>query len=482
MKKPNEEILNFIEKQKLPLSAIEAVEDICIHIVDKDGKTICYSKGCEKIEGEKREDIIDKTIDELYTFENNKDNPHGSIQLKVLETGKTMKNNHVMYTSRSNKAVDVISSTYPVFSDDNSEVMAAVCVFRDIGDYMKMANTIQKLKNDLATEKLSKRNNGTVYAFKDIISAGSLMAKCITKAKKSAKSIAPVMIVGTTGTGKEVFAQSIHNESRVSKGPFVAINCSAIPENLLESTLFGTCKGAFTGALESNGLFESAKDGTLFLDEINSMSLALQAKLLRALETNTIRKVGGNEEIPINVRIISATNQDPLQAVKDKVIRADFYYRLAVISLELPALKDRKEDISKMVESFILNHSSVLGKQITKISDEAFDILMEHDWPGNVRELKHVIDQALYLADFNEILIQTQHLPKYLLDNYSKRKHVSKYVKKQEGSLKETMKTIEKEIILEAFEDSERNITQTAEKLGMTRQNMQHKLKSYGIR
>ncbi|SHJ77883.1 arginine utilization regulatory protein [Dethiosulfatibacter aminovorans DSM 17477] len=482
MREPNRQIKTFLEKQKLPLSAIEAVEDICIHIVDKEGKTICYSKGCENIEGEKRENILGKTIDELYTFEKIKDNPHGSIQLKVLETGEIMKNNHVMYTSKNNRRLDVISSTYPVFSDNGEEVIAAVCVFRDIGDYMKMANTIQKLKSDLATEKMGKSNNGTVYTFKDVISQSKSMEECIYIAKKAARSTAPVMIIGSTGTGKEVFAQSIHNESIVSKGPFVAINCSAIPENLLESTLFGTCKGAFTGAMESTGLFETAKNGTLFLDEINSMSLSLQAKLLRALETKTIRKVGGNEVIPINVRIISATNQDPLDAVKSKQIRADFYYRLAVISLDLPALKDRKEDISILIDSFILNHSAVLGKQITQISDEAYNMLMEHDWPGNVRELKHVIDQALYLADFSETLIKAPHLPKYLYDNYSKKKHVSKYVEKQKDSLKETMKDIEKEIIMETFESCNKNITQTAEKLGMTRQNMQHKLKSYGIR
>jgi arginine utilization regulatory protein len=482
MRDPNKKIKNFIEKQKLPLSAIEAVEDICIHIVDKEGRTICYSKGCEKIEGEKRENIIGKTIEELYTFDEIKDNPHGSIQLKVLETGEIMKNNHVMYTSKNNKSVDVISSTYPVFSDDESEVIAAVCVFRDIGDYMKMATTIQKLKNDLHTEKIAHRNNGTVYSFKDVICASASMDECIHVAKKAAKNFAPIMIIGSTGTGKEVFAQSIHNESIVSKGPFVAINCSAIPENLLESTLFGTCKGAFTGAVENVGLFESAKDGTLFLDEINSMDLNLQAKLLRSLETKTIRKVGGNEEIPIKVRIISATNQDPLQAVKDKKIRADFYYRLAVISLDIPDLKDRKEDISKLVDSFILSNASVLGKQISKISDEAFNVLLEHNWPGNIRELKHVIDQALYLSDFNETLIKTQHLPKYLFVNYSKKKHLSKYLSKQKDNLKDTMKDIEKHIILDAFENSDKNITQTAQKLGMTRQNMQHKLKTYGIR
>ena len=409
-------LLNFSIKE------IENIEDICIHIVDSESRTICYSKGCEKIEGQKKEYVTGKTINELYTFNENKINPHGSIQLKVLQTGNVMKNNRVKYRTFKNKEIEVISSTYPVFSKDTSKVEAAICVFRDIGDYVKMANTIQKLENDLANEKIGKRKNGTIYQFVDIIGSSELILKCIGLAKKTSDINVPVLIIGATGTGKEVFAQSIHNESSHANGPFVALNCSAIPENLLESTLFGTCKGAFTGATETKGLFELAKGGTLFLDEINSMNLKLQSKLLRVLENKTIRKVGGNIEIPINARIMSATNQDPLLAIQEKQMRADLYYRLAVISLTLPDLKDRKEDILELVNFFILGHSKIFQKMITGISKETYDILLNHNWPGNIRELKHIIEQAMYTADFGDTQLKPSHLPLYIVENYSKKK------------------------------------------------------------
>ncbi|SHJ90911.1 arginine utilization regulatory protein [Dethiosulfatibacter aminovorans DSM 17477] len=476
------EIIEILEEQSLPIREMEAVEDMCIQIFDKEGRSICYSKGCEQIEGHRKEDILGKKLGDVYTISKNKENPYGSLPLTVLKTGEVLKNKHVKFTTYDGHPLDVISSTYPVFSKDKSEVIAAICVFRDIGDYIKMANTIQKLEHDLSSTNISKRNNGTIYTFNDIIGESNSIAKSIEKAKKAARNTAPVMIIGSTGTGKEVFAQSIHNASSIASGPFVAINCSAIPENLLESTLFGTCKGAFTGATESIGLFETAKDGTLFLDEINSMSMKLQAKLLRTLETKKIRKVGGNREIPISVRIISATNQDPRDAVKRKQIRADFYYRLAVISLELANLKDRKEDIPSLIDFFIMNHSNVLGKKIMHISDEAKDVLIKHNWPGNIRELKHVIDQSLYLADFNDTQIDTYHLPKYLYDNYSKGKLTSGSPRESGKSLKEIITDMEKQIISDEYRNNGFNVSKTARQLGLTRQNLQYKLKAYDIK
>jgi arginine utilization regulatory protein len=482
MNNSNHETNKPLGLQTLSISEIENVEDICIHIVDSESRTICYSKGCEKVEGQKKENVIGKTINELYTFNENIINPHGSIQLKVLQTGEVMKNNRVKYRNSKDREIEVISSTYPVFSKDKTKVEAAICVFRDIGDYVKMANTIQKLENDLATEKTSKRKNGTIYEFRDIIGTSNSISKCIQLAKKAAKNTAPVLIAGATGSGKEVFAQSIHNNSSLSKGPFVALNCSAIPDNLLESTLFGTCKGAFTGATETKGLFELAKDGTLFLDEINSMNLRLQSKLLRVLENNIIRKVGGNNEITVNARIISATNQDPLIAIKEKQIRADLYYRLAVISLVLPQLKDRKQDIPELVNFFIVNHSNLFGKNITEISNDTLNILLKHDWPGNVRELKHIIDQALYMSDFNDTKIEPPHLPEYIIENQPIKKYIEPDLNNQENTLKEKLSCIEKQLIVDAFNVSDKNVSKTARHLGLSRQNLQHKLKYYDIK
>lgn len=480
----NMEIKKALEIQNLSITQMEMIEDICIQVFDDEGHILAYSKGCEMIEGMKKESVIGRTIDEVYTIEKSEANPYGSIPLTVLKTGKVMKNNHVKFTPSNGKKVEVISSTYPVFSDNQSTIIGAICVFRDIGDYILMADTIQKLQNDLAAAKASSRNNGTIYSFSDIIGSSHSLQECINLARRASKNMAPVMITGATGTGKEVLAQSIHNESSHGFGRFVAINCSAIPENLLESILFGTCKGAYTGATETKGLFETAEGGTLFLDEINSMSMALQSKLLRALETKMIRKVGGNVEIPINVRVISATNQDPLQAIREKKIRADLYYRLAGLVLIIPELKHRKEDIPVLSNHFIRQHSQNLGKNITAISQEAYQILLEHDWPGNVRELKHTIDQAIYYADQGEAIIGPEHLPKYILDDYSKKSSHSKYLRhvSDSNSLKETLSRIERDIILETYQSCNGNISETARQMGITRQNLQHKLRAYEIK
>ncbi|HKL10945.1 MAG TPA: sigma 54-interacting transcriptional regulator [Clostridia bacterium] len=479
MKIPDDKKSSNFGLKTLSIEEIENVEDICIHIVDSESRTICYSKGCEKIEGQKKENIIGKTIDELYTFNENTFNPHGSIQLKVLQTGKVMKNNRVKYKTSENKEIEVISSTYPVFSKDKSKVEAAICVFRDIGDHIKMANTIQKLESDLAA---TKRKNGTIYEFRDIIGSSNKIKECIRLAKKASENTAPVLIVGATGSGKEVFAQSIHNESRLSKGPFVALNCSAIPDNLLESTLFGTCKGAFTGATETKGLFELAKDGTLFLDEINSMNLKLQSKLLRVIENKLIRKVGGNEQLPINARIISATNQNPLKAIEQKEIRADLYYRLAVISLNLPILNERKGDIPELVNLFIANHSNVFGKNINEISKDALDILLKHNWPGNVRELKHIIDQSLYMSDIKDTRIEPNHLPVYIVETNPNKNNATQHLDISNNTLKEKLNCIERQLIIDEFNKCNENVSKTARNLGLTRQNLQHKLKAYDIK
>ncbi|MBN2285875.1 MAG: sigma 54-interacting transcriptional regulator [Tissierellales bacterium] len=468
--------------ENMSIKEMERIEDICIQIVDRSGRTICYSKGCEMIEGLKRENVIGKTIPELYTVNVTEDNPYGSIPLTVLKTGKVMKNNHVKFTTSLGNQMNVISSTYPIFSEDSNQVEAAICIFRDIGDYLKMAQTIQKLEKDLAQEKIKRKSNGTIYAFSDVIGKSPATLACIEKSKKAALSTAPIMIFGSTGTGKEVFAQSIHNESLFSTGPFVGVNCSAIPENLLESTLFGTCKGAFTGADETKGLFETAEGGTLFLDEINSMSVNLQAKLLRALETKHVRKVGGNNEIPINVRIISATNQDPIKSVKDGLLRDDFYYRLAVINLFIPDLKNRLDDIPELVRHFLIHHSVVMGKKITEVSPEIYTILFAHKWPGNIRELKHVIDQSLYLADINDTMLEPRHLPNYIIENHTTHSVLSKYEHAPTGSIKDTLLSIERQMILDAFEKHGNNISETARSLGMTRQNLQHKLRTYDIK
>lgn len=474
----NESILEAFDANSFPIQDVERIEDVCIHVVDANGKIVCYSKGCEVIENMKHEDVIGKNMSDIYDYLENE-----SMESLVLKTGKKVQDVHVKYTSPSGKVADVISSTYPVFSRTKpNKVEAAICIYRDISDYIHMASTIKKLQNDLKSQQL--KNNGTQFTFKDIIGTSANMAECIRHAEIAAQTTAPILIAGPTGTGKEVFAQSIHNASPQANKLFVAINCSAIPENLLESTLFGTVKGSFTGAIDSVGLLETAEGGTIFLDEINSMNLGLQSKLLRVLETGKYRKVGGNKEITSNIRLLSALNQDPLKAIEEKRLRSDLYYRLAVFSIHLPPLKDRRQDILDLVPFFLSTDGTAMGKQLFEVSQESQEVLLSHDWPGNIRELKHAVTHAIYIAQYQDTILTPDLLPAYLRKNISDKKIYEKYlsVSMDDKNLKATLNKIEKQMILDVLESNQYNISKSSRELGISRQNLQYKIRLHQIK
>ncbi|MGV8906299.1 MAG: sigma-54 interaction domain-containing protein [Acetobacterium sp.] len=477
MKEYNKSILDAISQNSIPIKDIERIEDVCIHVVDCDGKIVCYSKGCEAVDNMKREDVIGKNMSDIYHYLENE-----SMESVVLKTGKKIKDVHVKYVSPSGKVADVISSTYPVFSrHDAKKVEAAICVYKDVSDYIHMAGIINKLQNDLKSQQL--RNNSTQFTFCDIVGTSPNISECIRQAEIAAQTKAPILIAGPTGTGKEVFAQSIHNASPQANKHFVAVNCSAIPENLLESSLFGTMKGSFTGAIDSIGLLETAEGGTIFLDEINSMNLMLQSKLLRVLETGKYRKVGGNKEITTNVRILSAMNQDPLKAIEEKQLRSDLYYRLAVFTILLPSLKERKQDIQELVLSFLSSEATVMGKQLFEVSKESLELLLSHDWPGNIRELKHAITQAIYMAQYRDTAITPDLLPEYLRKNISDKKIVAKYLSasSDNNNLKETLHKIERQMIRDVLKVNDHNISKSSRELGISRQNLQYKLRLHNI-
>ena len=478
MKIKKDTIEEALERESLPVKAIERIEDVCIHVVDNTGKIVCYSKGCEKIENMKHEDVIGKDSHTLYNYVENE-----SMQDYVLKTGKKVQDVHVKYESPSGKLADVISSTYPIFSADGQKnVEAAICIYRDISDYMHMAKTIDKLQNDLKNQQL--KDNGTQFTFKDVVGSSVAILECVRQGKIAAQTNAPILLAGPTGTGKEVFAQSIHNDSSRAHNPFVAINCSAIPENLLESTLFGTVKGSFTGAVDAKGLLETARGGTLFLDEINSMNMTLQSKLLRVLETKRYRKVGGNKELDMDVRVLSALNQDPLEAVDEGRLRSDLYYRLAVFSITLPSLSERRSDIMELVQSFLSSEAVAMGKSLYQVSDEAADILLGHDWPGNIRELKHTVTHAIYMAQYQDTVLTTDLLPSYIKKNHTEKKLHDKFLadRENDSDLKSTLNRIEKQILNEVLINNDFNISKSAKELGISRQNLQYKLKVYQIK
>ncbi len=260
---------------------------------------------------------------------------------------------------------------------------------------------------------LLKRQIVERYDFEHIVGPGRAITSLIDEVKKIADSKSNVLLLGETGTGKELFARAIHHNSSRRDKPFIPINCSAIPENLLESELFGYVRGAFTGAVSSKrGLFEEADGGTVFLDEIGELTQQLQSKLLRVIDDREIRPLGGVQTRKVDIRLVSATNRDIVKAVREEQFREDLYYRINVVTLVLPPLRERREDIAVLARHFLEKFSHEIGKDVRAIDESSLRVLLEYSWPGNVRELQNIIERAVLITDSN--FIMPEHLPEVL--------------------------------------------------------------------
>jgi DNA-binding NtrC family response regulator len=289
----------------------------------------------------------------------------------------------------------------------------------------------------------------------------------------AAPTTAPVLISGETGTGKELVARTIHMHSSRGKQPFVAVNCSAIPDTLLESELFGHEKGAFTGAGDRRaGLFELADTGTIFLDEITEMSATLQAKYLRTLQEGTLRRVGGTTEIQVDVRVIAATNKDPMRAVREGKFREDLFYRLNVMTIMLPSLRQRREDIPLLVEAFVREFSQRYGKVVSGVDEAGMATLSQHGWPGNVRELRNVVERAVVACDVEEIT--ARHLPLQSAPEAAGPSPDSVVL-----PLGSTIDHAERELVLRTLASTGNNRTRAAEILGISPKTLYNKLQRY---
>jgi len=302
---------------------------------------------------------------------------------------------------------------------------------------------------------------------------------------KTLDAVAPtgasVLIVGESGTGKELVARAIHSKSNRAEGPFLAINCAALPANILESELFGHEKGAFTGATRDKlGFFEQADGGTLFLDELAEMPYELQAKLLRVLETQSFRRVGGSREIQVDVRVLAATNANPEEAVRDKKLRDDLYFRLAVLEIETPPLRERPEDIPLMANEFLSRFAGAANKKLAGFADAAMDILMHHSWPGNVRELRNAIERAVILCQGNTIT--PSDLPARMLQQASRNQPPAKVATEGDAvvaPIGTKVADMEKELILRTLEKLGNNKTRAAQVLGISLKTLHNKLGRY---
>lgn len=448
-----------------------------IHVIDNDGITIIYNNEMSVLEGMDANKVIGKSILDVFPTLNNET----STLLHVLKTEKPIKNRMQTYVNILGKEITTLNTTIPLYEDNKK--IGALEIAKNITKIKSLSDEIYSLQNIINKKEdgLNKKRKKT-YIFDDIIGSHHKLNKSIKIARKASKTNSSVLIYGKTGTGKEMIAQSIHNESSRNKKPFIAQNCAALPETLLESLLFGTTKGSFTGAIDKPGIFEQANGGTILLDEINSMNITLQAKLLRVLQENYIRRIGGNKDIPIDVRIIATTNEDPEFLIDNNIIRKDLYYRLNVIYIELPELKNRNIDIDNFVEYFIDKYNKSLKKDVWMISDSVKNIFYEYSWPGNIRELENVIESSMNFMD-DEHIIKKSDLPNYILKNINYNKNKSEYVDIANiNDLSLELDNIEKDIISKKLYEHHYNITKTANSLNLSRQSLQYKIKKYNIK
>ena len=339
---------------------------------------------------------------------------------------------------------------------------------------IKKAVGVQEMAGELDDLRLQL---GQVYQPGTIIGSSPAMQEVYKTIGRVAASTATVLIRGESGTGKELVAQAIHFNSNRHQGPLVKLNCAALPESLLESELFGHERGAFTGAVgRKTGLFELAHGGTIFLDEIGEISPATQAKLLRVLQEKEIQRVGGTETLKIDVRIVAATNKNLERAVKEGAFREDLFFRLNVVPIFLPPLRERKEDIPLLAQYFLSKYSREFDKPVTGVSPEAIRLLNNYAWPGNIRELENVCERAVIMAQGPFIL--PEHIP---MGIQTEQLGIDLEVTRSRLPLKEIVADIERQVILRVLEETNWNRTMAAESLGLNRRSLYAKMKEYGI-
>ncbi len=343
------------------------------------------------------------------------------------------------------------------------------------------------IKNALEKKNLQKENvllKQVVkdrYHFGNIIGQSTKMMTLYDLLEKVSPTKTNILIAGESGTGKELVAKAIHYNSPRKEKPFVTLNCGAIPESLIESELFGHMRGAFTDAIATKkGLFEVADEGTIFLDEISELPLLMQVKLLRVLQDKEFKRVGGTEDIRVDVRIISATNKDLEEAVKEKHFREDLFYRLNVIQIKLPSLKERKEDIPLLTNHFLKKYSEELNKNITKISPQTLQILLNYDYPGNVRELQNIIERAVALESHQELT--PQNLSSYLSEQPLLKKGPIDIEIPNEGiDLEKMVEELERTLLLKALDKTKGIKKKAAELLRINFRSMRYRLEKYGL-
>lgn len=469
----------LLEQNSFLIDFLNNVSD-SIYIVDKAGRFVFINKSVELVEGFQNKDVAGKTVQEVYQF------PETPL-LQVLNSFEPVKEFSYSYTVNG-KEVFQSCRAFPITL--SNQVIGAYAIQRDITSLKEIIEENLSLHEKLVPFTNQHLAPKASSIFNRLIGKHPLFIECINNATSAAKNDSSILLTGSTGSGKEVFAKCIHDASSRRPKPFLAINCAAIPETLLESILFGTSKGAYTGAVERIGLFEQANGGTLFLDEINSMPLMAQAKLLRVLEEKKVRHLGSQNEISVDVRIISSSNVMAQQAIDEHQLREDLFYRLSVINIIIPDLASRRSDIFLLVDHFIKEYNTKFNRHITGITRDVQDFFLQYAWPGNVRQLRHCIEAAMNFVDDHELTISIRHLPKYLFSDTKLTAMMESQANQQisdENSLSDevnvfdTIDQEEKKEITNALRQCKGNVTKSAEYLGITRQALIYRMRKYNI-
>lgn len=463
-----------------------------VYIVGEDETIVYLNRAAEELDNLKAENVIGRKLVDVYddiVFDEHLDSPC----IQGIRNGTMFHEENLEWFSKG-KVVNALTSTYSIMRDGKRQGLYAIC---DSITEMKQRIIRNSQFREKKTYKIhaKKLKNGTHYVFNDIIGNSSVMWNAIETAKRFAAKGMPVMLYGETGTGKEMFAQSIHNASPRYNGPFVAVNCAAIPETLLESTLFGVKRGAFTGAADTVGLFEKADGGTIFLDEINSLPLQLQAKLLRALQEKEIQRVGDNQVRTVNCRIISATNDMPNTLILRGKLREDLFYRLSSGLVVIPPLRSRGDDLDLLTETTLARLNMEYDMFIIGLTPELNALLHAYTWPGNVRELINVLESAYNLTSGNEGYLGIEHLPSYVREKMkseaknSREAYSGTVTSARQDSPRMTVNQninymvdqYEKNILDRALRDAEGRLSVCSRTLGISRQALAVKMKKYQL-
>ncbi|BEP27752.1 sigma-54 interaction domain-containing protein [Helicovermis profundi] len=445
-----------------------------IQIFDQNAKLIYCNKKASQVDDINIELSLGKSILEIYPSLSEET----STLLEVIKTGKPIIDKEQTFTTYRGSVITTINTTLPIYDKEN--IFGAVEISRNITDIKELSEKYVDLKTKVYSNKKIKISDidTSKYIFDDIVTKNIDFEKLKKHALKAANLEIPILISGETGTGKELLVHSIHSESKRKNNSFIAQNCAALPLGLLEGILFGSVKGGFTGAANRKGLFEIADGGTLFLDELNSMPLELQGKLLRVIQDGVVRRVGDIKTRKVDVRIIAALNIDPFTAMNSNLLRKDLYFRLSTLSLNIPPLRERKEDIPILIKHFINKFNKKFNKNILGVVKETEKLFIEYNWPGNVRELEHVIESAVSMTENR--YVNNEFLPKNL-EKFAKELLVDeKY--KHEYSLKKVIEKTEKNMIEKIFKESMGNVTTSSKVLGIPRQTLQYKIKKYKIK